>query len=69
MKKTTTPLINKEDVEKSNDHKIDHDFVGFPHGTAQENIINPKTKQEKKVAGVNITDGEKVNKNSKKNKS
>lgn len=63
MKKTTDPLINKEDIPKSTDNKIDQDFKGFPHGTATENIINPKTKQQKKVAAVNITDGEKVNKN------
>ncbi len=63
MKKTTAPLINKEDILKSTDEKIDQDFKGFPHGTASENIISPITKQQKKVAAVNITDGEKVNKN------
>ena len=63
MKKTTTPLGNKEDIAKSTDNNIDQDFKGFPHGTAAENIINPKTKQQKKIAAVNITDGEKVNKN------
>lgn len=63
MKKTTTPLINKEDILKSTDEKIDQDFIGFPHGTASENIINPITKLQKKIAAVDITDGEKVNKN------
>ena len=55
----TTPMKTKEDVAKSSDNKIDQDFEGFPHGTAKEKLINPKTKQEKKVAAVNITDGEK----------
>ena len=63
MKKTTDPLTNKEDIQKSSDNKIDQDFPGFPHGTAKENIIHPTTKQEKKIAAVDITDGEKVNKN------
>ena len=64
--KKTTPLISKEDIHNSTDNKIDQDFKGFPHGTAQINIINPKTKQEKKIAAVNITDGEKINKNTTK---
>lgn len=63
MKKATHPLTNKEDIQKSSDNKIDQDFPGFPHGTAKENIIHPTTKQEKKIAAVDITDGEKVNKN------
>jgi ABC-type polar amino acid transport system ATPase subunit len=63
MKKPTDPLMNKNDIETNSDNKIDQDFKGFPHGTASENIINPKTNIEKKVAAVNITDGEKVNKN------
>ena len=63
MKKATDPLTNKEDIQKSSDNKIDQDFSGFPHGTAKESIINPTTKQEKKIAAVDITDGEKVNKN------
>jgi len=39
-------------VQKSNDKHIDEDFEGFPHNPAKENIINPKTSAEKKVAGT-----------------
>lgn len=55
-------MKNKEDVENSNDNKIDQDFKGFADGSTKENQINPKTVEEKKTAAVNITDGEKVNK-------
>jgi hypothetical protein len=48
----TQPLTKKEQVEKSNDKHIDEDFEGFPHSPAKENIINPKTSAEKKVAGT-----------------
>lgn len=65
MKKATDPMKDKEDISKSNDSKIDQDFKGFPNGNATENTINPSTEEEKKTAAVNITDGEKVNKNSK----
>ncbi len=62
MKKNTSPLKDKKDIQKNPDHKIDEDFPGFPNGNATEKIITPKTALEKKVAAVNITDGEKVNK-------
>ena len=49
---------------------IDQDFKGYPHGTASEEVINPKTKQEKKVAATDTKDGEKIidPQNKKKNK-
>jgi hypothetical protein len=56
-------LTDKKDIRKNPDHKIDEDFPGFPNGSATEKIITPKTALEKKVAAVNITDEEKVNKN------
>lgn len=62
MKKTTDPMKDKEDVENSNDNKIDQDFNGFADGNTKENLINPKTEEEKKTAAVNTTDGEKLNK-------
>ncbi len=62
MKKNTSPMKDKKDIKKNPDHKIDEDFPGFPNGNATEKIITPKTALEKKVAAVNITDGEKVNK-------
>jgi hypothetical protein len=36
------------------------DFNGYPDAPAKEEIINPKTKQEKKVAAVDSKDGEKI---------
>ena len=62
MKKNTDPMKNKEDVKNSSDNKIDQDFKGFPDGQAKENLINPKSEEDKKTAAVNIKDGEKVNK-------
>ena len=51
----------KKLVEESNDNKIDQDFKGFPAGVVKENIINPKTDDEKKTADMDHTDGEKMN--------
>lgn len=62
MQKTPNPLTDKKDIQRNSDNKIDQDFPGFPHGTATEKMITPKTTVEKKVAAINITDGEKVNK-------
>ncbi len=53
------PMTTGTEVKQSNDNKIDQDFSGFPHGQAKENIINPKTAEDKKVADVNNKDGEK----------
>jgi hypothetical protein len=55
------PITKHIEVKNSNDNKIDQDFPGFPHGQAKENIINPKTANDKKVADVNNKDGEKRN--------
>ncbi len=62
MNKTPDPIMEHEEVAGNSDSKIDQDFKGFPHGNAAENIINPSTREEKKVAAVDLTDGEKVNK-------
>lgn len=62
MQKDPNPLVDKKDIPTNPDNKIDEDFPGFPHGNATEKLITPKTDLEKKVAGVNITDGEKINK-------
>ena len=62
MKKNTDPMMDKEDVKNSTDNKIDQDFKGFPDGHASEDLINPKSKEDKKTAAVNIKDGEKMNK-------
>lgn len=47
MKKKTTPITKKEDVQKSNDSRIDEDFKGFPHAPSHQKMINPKTTNEK----------------------
>ena len=53
------PILKKEEVQQSNDNKIDQDFPGFPFGQSKENIINPITEKDKKIADVNNKDGEK----------
>ena len=39
----TRPIKNKEQVQQSNDEKIDQDFPGFPNAPATEETIK-KTK-------------------------
>jgi hypothetical protein len=53
------PIINKQDIQNNSDKHIDQDFEGYPHSPAKEEMINPKTRLEKKVAAFNIKDGEK----------
>ena len=60
--KRNNPIQNADQVKTSSDKHIDQDFTGYPDSPAKENIINPKTKQDKKTAAINIQDGEKVNK-------
>jgi hypothetical protein len=60
--KRTTPIEKREQVKTSTDKHINQDFPGYPDSPSKENVINPKTKQEKKVAAVTVQDGEKVNK-------
>ena len=59
---TTDPMRSKRDIEKNPDKHIDQDFSGYPHAPASQELINPKTKEEKKSAAINIKDGEKINK-------
>ena len=53
------PISDKQDIQNKADKHIDQDFEGYPHGSAKEEMINPKTKTGKKVAAFNIKDGEK----------
>jgi hypothetical protein len=53
------PITDIQDIQNNPDNHIDQDFKGYPHGSAKQEMINPKTKQEKKVAAFNIKDGEK----------
>ena len=62
MNKKPNPITEHEEVANNPDNKIDQDFKGFPHGTEAEKIINPISTEDKKVAAVDVTDGEKVNK-------
>lgn len=62
MNKPPDPIKEHEEVASNPDNKIDQDFKGFPHGNASEAIINPSTPVAKKIAAINITDGEKINK-------
>jgi hypothetical protein len=65
----TNPIKQKEEVQKSNDRHIDQDFEGYPHSLSSENLINPKTREDKLTAeakdGENISQRtEEVKKNS-----
>lgn len=62
-KKGTTPIKNSEGVAQSNDNKIDQDFSGYAESPSKKDVIKPETSTEKKVAAVNVKDGEKVNEN------
>ncbi|MBC7934767.1 MAG: hypothetical protein H7Y86_05325 [Rhizobacter sp.] len=42
VKGNTKPIKNKEQVQESNDEKIDQDFPGFPHAPATEDAIKKK---------------------------
>src|SRR3954451_13578241 len=54
--KKTNPIDNKEEVQQSNDPKIDQDFPGYPHYPAKEDILNPQNHTERVNANVeNLT--------------
>ncbi|HTB51845.1 MAG TPA: hypothetical protein VK718_03645 [Ferruginibacter sp.] len=61
-RKVNNPIQRADQIQTSHDKHIDQDFTGYPDAPAKENIINPKTKEEKKTAAVDFTDGEKTNK-------
>lgn len=48
----TAPVKKYEDIQSNPDNHIDQDFPGFPHSPSKEDMINPKTPQQKKTAGV-----------------
>ncbi len=54
------PITSKQDIQNSPDKHIDQDFEGYPHAPAKEELINPKTKSQRKSAAINIKDGEKI---------
>ena len=53
------PITKKEEVKQNPDNKIDQDFNGYPSGPAKDETIDPKTKDEKKIADIENKDGEK----------
>jgi hypothetical protein len=55
-----SPIVNKQEIQSNPDKHIDQDFEGYPHGPAKEEVINPKTKNQRKSAAVNTKDGEKM---------
>lgn len=65
-KKANSPLRKEKEVFQNPDPHIDQDFPGYPHAPARKELIDPKTSVEKKIAGMEIKDGEKMNKREKK---
>lgn len=59
MSRKPNPIRDKEEIKQNPDNKIDQDFEGYPSGPANEETINPKTKEQKKIADVENKDGEK----------
>jgi len=55
-----SPIDSKQDIQNSSDKHIDQDFPGYPHAAAKDELIKPKTKEQKKTAAVNTKDGEKI---------
>jgi len=59
-RKVNNDIISREDQVRSNpDPHIDQDFPGFPDAPSTDAMIDPKTKEEKAIAALDITDGEK----------
>lgn len=59
MDNNGNPIRKKEEIRQNPDNKIDEDFKGYPGGPAKDETINPKTKDEKKIADLDNKDGEK----------
>ena len=59
MDNNGNPIRKKEEIRQNPDNKIDEDFKGYPAGTAKDEIIKPKTEEEKKIADLDNKDGEK----------
>jgi hypothetical protein len=59
--KASPSALEKNQIQKNPDPHIDQDFEGYPNGQAKEELISPKTKNQKKTAAVHVKDGEKMN--------
>jgi hypothetical protein len=55
----SNPIRKKEEIKQNPDNKIDQDFKGYPSGPANDKTINPKTKEQQKIADLKNKDGEK----------
>ena len=53
-KKPSEVIDTPEEVEESNDNKIDQDFPGYPHYPAKEDILDPENNQGRVDLDVNI---------------
>lgn len=53
-------LSKKQGSGSNSDKRTNQDFPGYPHSPSKEEMINPKTNDEKKVAALYTKDGEKV---------
>jgi hypothetical protein len=49
-------IIQKEDVRRNPDERIDQDFEGFPDSPGSEGIINPKSEEDKVNANLKRED-------------
>jgi len=58
----TNPIDSQNKVEQSNDEHIDQDFKGYPHHPAKENIINPKSKEDRLSAAIDVENNPKPKK-------
>ncbi len=52
MAPKSIPIKKEEEVQQNPDEHIDQDFPGFPHLPADKKSITPKSKTEKKSAGI-----------------
>jgi hypothetical protein len=52
--KQTDPVDKKQEVQKSKDKHIDQDFEGYPHDPSREDVIDPKSEQDRNDANMRI---------------
>ena len=62
----TSPIKKHGEIKQNPDPGIDQDFKNFPDHPANHKNIKPGTENEKKTAGMDDKDGEKMNKQEKK---
>jgi len=56
--KFNNDIIRREDQVRSNpDPHIDQDFPGFPDAPSTDAMIDPKTKVERAIAGLDTKNG------------